>query len=136
MPFVEALRQAGLEEQDAERGVYVIDQPITVSEGEAMLAALPGDSDGLDILFDLDYSAHPSIGRQVLRFRLERDDYARPDRPRADLPAGAGGRGAAGPRLRHAPDAERDILVMDERRARWTTSCGSPTSTCGTRSAT
>jgi len=75
MPFVEALCQTGLEEQDAEQKVYVIDEPIAVSHGDAMLAALPGPSDCLDILFDLDYSQLPSIGRQVLAFRLGKDDF-------------------------------------------------------------
>jgi len=76
MPFVEALRRAGLEEQDAEQRVYVIDEPIAVPRGEATLAALPGPNDCLDILFDLDYSQLPSIGRQLLAFRLGKDDFA------------------------------------------------------------
>jgi UDP-3-O-[3-hydroxymyristoyl] N-acetylglucosamine deacetylase/3-hydroxyacyl-[acyl-carrier-protein] dehydratase len=41
-----------------------------------MLAALPGPTDCLDILYDLDYSGIKSIGRQVLAFRLGKDDYA------------------------------------------------------------
>ncbi len=73
--FAEALKQAGLVEQEAEKRVYIIDQPVSVSEGEALLAALPGPTDGLDILFDLDYPSVPGIGRQVLSFRLGRDDF-------------------------------------------------------------
>jgi UDP-3-O-[3-hydroxymyristoyl] N-acetylglucosamine deacetylase/3-hydroxyacyl-[acyl-carrier-protein] dehydratase len=73
--FAEALQRAGLVEQEVEKRVYVIDQPISVSEGEALLAALPGPTDCLDILFDLDYPAVPGIGRQVLSFRLGRDDF-------------------------------------------------------------
>lgn len=73
--FVEALLSAGIEEQEAEPNRHVIDKPITVSEGDAMLAALPGDSDTLDILYDLDYSSQPAIGRQVFAFRLGKDDY-------------------------------------------------------------
>ncbi len=76
LPFVEALQQAGIVEQKAERKVHVIDRPVAVSEGEAMLAALPGPSDHLDILYDLDYGSVPSIGRQVLGFRLGKDDFA------------------------------------------------------------
>jgi UDP-3-O-[3-hydroxymyristoyl] N-acetylglucosamine deacetylase/3-hydroxyacyl-[acyl-carrier-protein] dehydratase len=73
--FAQALQQAGLVEQEAEKRVYVIDQPVSVSEGEALLAALPGPTDCLDILFDLDYPSMPGIGRQVLSFRLGRDDF-------------------------------------------------------------
>jgi len=76
LPFVQALQRAGVQEQDADKRPYVIDQPVSVSEGEGMLAALPGPADYLDILFDLDYSSVPSIGRQVLGFRLGRDDFA------------------------------------------------------------
>ena len=75
MPFVEALQRAGIAEQQAEEAAYVIDQPVAVSEGDAMLAALPGPEDCLDILYDLDYGSTPSIGRQVLGFRLGKDDF-------------------------------------------------------------
>ena len=75
-PFAEALRQAGSIEQDAEKKVFTINTPIAVSEGDAMIAALPGEGDYLDILFDLDYSdTNKSIGRQVLGFRLYADDF-------------------------------------------------------------
>lgn len=77
MVFVEALQEAEIETQSAEQRVYVIDQPIAVAEGDAMLAALPGPSDCLDILYDLDYGNVPSIGRQVLGFRLGPDDYVK-----------------------------------------------------------
>ena len=62
-------------EQDHQRQMHVIDQAISVSEGETLLAALPGPTDFLDILFDLDYPSVPSIGRQVLSFRLGKDDF-------------------------------------------------------------
>ena len=75
MPFIEALQRAGVAEQQADKRAYVIDEPVAVSEGDAMLAALPGPEDCLDILYDLDYSSIPSIGRQVLGFRLGKDDF-------------------------------------------------------------
>jgi UDP-3-O-[3-hydroxymyristoyl] N-acetylglucosamine deacetylase/3-hydroxyacyl-[acyl-carrier-protein] dehydratase len=76
LAFVQALQEAGVEEQEGSKQVYVIDEPVSVSEGDAMLAALPGPADCLDILYDLDYGNVPSIGRQVLGFRLGRDDFA------------------------------------------------------------
>jgi len=77
LPFVEALGQAGIAEQQAEENVHIIEEPVSVSEGEAMLAALPGPQDCLDILYDLDYGDVPSIGRQVLGFRLGKDDFVK-----------------------------------------------------------
>ncbi len=76
LPFVKALQEAGIEPQEADQKVYVVREPVSVSEGDAMLAVLPGPTDCLDILYDLDYSDVPSIGRQVLGFRLEKDDFS------------------------------------------------------------
>ena len=75
-PFAEAIRQAGIKELDADQQVLVIDEPMTVSRDDATLAALPGPEDCLDIVYDLDYSHMPSIGRQVVAFRLDSDDFA------------------------------------------------------------
>ncbi|HDZ22840.1 hypothetical protein LCGC14_0203380 [marine sediment metagenome] len=74
--FVQALQQAGIQEQSAEQKVFMVTEPIAVSENDAMLAALPGPTDCLDILYDLDYGDVPSIGRQVLGFRLDKDNFA------------------------------------------------------------
>jgi len=75
LEFVQALAEAETLQQPAAKAPYVIDEPVSVSDGKAMLAALPGPTDSLDILYDLDYSSTPSIGRQVLAFRLGRDDF-------------------------------------------------------------
>ena len=74
-PFTQVLLRGGIVEQPAEKRRFVIDTPTTVSEGEAMLAALPGDAECLDILYDLDYGPAGGIGRQVLGFRLHQDDF-------------------------------------------------------------
>ncbi len=76
LPFVKALQEAETVEQDAEQAVHVITEPVAVSAGDAMLAAMPGPTECLDVLYDLDYSSVPSIGRQVLGFRLGTDDFA------------------------------------------------------------
>jgi len=41
--FVRLLREAGSEEQDAEREVFVLDQPISIQDGNRSLIALPYD---------------------------------------------------------------------------------------------
>ncbi len=75
-PYLDALLTGGVTAQDAETTPYVITEPVVAQDGDAMLSAMPGDSDNLDILYDMDYSGHPAIGRQVLAFRLGVDDYA------------------------------------------------------------
>lgn len=73
--FIAALQQAGIEEQDATRQIFKITEPVTVSEGNAMLAALPAETEGLTILYDLDYSKLGVIGRQVHAMTLTRDEF-------------------------------------------------------------
>jgi len=73
--FADAIAEAGLEEQDAETPVFTVSEPVVVTNGQSMLSALPGPSDRLEILYDLDYSENPGIGRQTLRFDLGVDDY-------------------------------------------------------------
>ncbi len=74
-PFVETLLKAGIRPQEVAAHIFTIREPVTVSEGEAMLAALPGSMDTLEVMYDLDYSGCPSVGRQVMGFRLGQDDY-------------------------------------------------------------
>jgi len=76
-PFADAMLEAGIVEQEIPQKVYVIEEPVTVTEGDAMLVAMPGPVDCLDILYDLDYAGVPCIGRQVFGFRLGKDDYMR-----------------------------------------------------------
>ena len=76
LPFVEALNEAGLVEQDAPRRTFAITEPVVVSGGGGSVAALPGDDDCLEILYELDYSDTPAVGRQYFSFALGRGDYA------------------------------------------------------------
>ena len=62
--FVEALASAGGVEQDRPRETLAIDRPVTVREGNASLAAHPGDPDRLVLTYNLDYGADTPIGSQ------------------------------------------------------------------------
>ncbi|MBL1217902.1 MAG: UDP-3-O-[3-hydroxymyristoyl] N-acetylglucosamine deacetylase [Planctomycetes bacterium] len=75
MPFVDAILAAGIVDQDAERRVHRITQPITVQDGDSMLAALPSDSPDLQILYDLDYGQPSPLARQLHSFRLTSESY-------------------------------------------------------------
>ncbi len=55
LPFVEGLVRAGTTEQGEPRIVLKIEEPIYVQDGEAMIAAFPSDTPGLQIVYDLDY---------------------------------------------------------------------------------
>ncbi len=75
LPFAQAMHEAGIIEQDSEREVFVIEQPIAVTDEDASLAALPGPHEHLDVLYDLEYPTESSIGRQMQCFALGKDDF-------------------------------------------------------------
>jgi len=77
LPFVESLSQASKVTQEAPKPVYQITDAITVREGDAMLAALPGEADELSILYDLDYSQHGIIDRQVYAINFTPETFTR-----------------------------------------------------------
>jgi UDP-3-O-[3-hydroxymyristoyl] N-acetylglucosamine deacetylase/3-hydroxyacyl-[acyl-carrier-protein] dehydratase len=72
-PFVEILSDAGLQELDAPCDPLIIRKPVQVSLGDATLAALPGPTDHLEIIYD--FEAGPPIGRQTISFHLGDDDF-------------------------------------------------------------
>jgi UDP-3-O-[3-hydroxymyristoyl] N-acetylglucosamine deacetylase / 3-hydroxyacyl-[acyl-carrier-protein] dehydratase len=73
--YITALKEAGVVEQKNPRKEFVIRKPINLSAADATIYALP-DSDGeLNITYDLDYSAHPGIGRQIFSYRLTTDSF-------------------------------------------------------------
>jgi len=72
-PFVEVIRDAGLVEQDQPVRPLVIRKPIQVAADGATLAALPGPTDKLEVIYD--FEAKPPIGRQVISFHLGDDDF-------------------------------------------------------------
>jgi UDP-3-O-[3-hydroxymyristoyl] N-acetylglucosamine deacetylase/3-hydroxyacyl-[acyl-carrier-protein] dehydratase len=72
-PFVNAIRESGVVCQDQDCDPLVIRKPLQVSLGEATLAALPGVSDGLEIIYE--FEGPPPLGRQVVCFHLGSDDF-------------------------------------------------------------
>lgn len=74
-PFVEAIAAAGMVDQEAPRRPIVVTEPITVRDGEAMIAAMPTSGEGMDLLYDLDYGAETPLGRQIHAYTLETETY-------------------------------------------------------------
>src|SRR5687768_3559602 len=72
-PFVQAIEEAGVVEQDAPLSPIIIRKPVQVGLGDATLAAMPGPDDRLEIIYD--FEAPPPIGRQVFGFHLGADDF-------------------------------------------------------------
>ncbi len=76
-PYVDALQAAGATELDEPRRVLEVTEPATVEEGDAMIAALPADRPGMQVIYDLDYGHEGPIPSQLHAFCLHSDDYAK-----------------------------------------------------------
>ncbi len=73
--FFKTLKRAGIVEQQAKRREFVITEPISITEGETSIYALPYADDCLNITYDLDYGGHTGIGRQIFSCRLTPDGF-------------------------------------------------------------
>lgn len=74
-PYYDLIQKAGLVEQEAEREVFVVKEPITLKHDSAMISILPSDEPGMEVVYDLRYSQCDAIGNQVSRFHLHQEDY-------------------------------------------------------------
>jgi UDP-3-O-[3-hydroxymyristoyl] N-acetylglucosamine deacetylase/3-hydroxyacyl-[acyl-carrier-protein] dehydratase len=75
-PFVQAILEAGMVEQDADRDPLVVREPITIRDGDAMIAAFPNAGGGMDVMYDLDYrEAGGRLGRQIHAYTLDPKSY-------------------------------------------------------------
>jgi UDP-3-O-[3-hydroxymyristoyl] N-acetylglucosamine deacetylase/3-hydroxyacyl-[acyl-carrier-protein] dehydratase len=68
-PFVDAIQKAGVIEQDAEATPLIIRKPIQVALEGATIAALPGPTDRLEVMYE--FEAPPPVGRQTVSFHLK-----------------------------------------------------------------
>jgi len=63
--YFKVLKKAGIVEQQAECKTIAISESVSIAEGDKSIYALPYDSDKLSITYDLDYTQHTGIGRQL-----------------------------------------------------------------------
>jgi UDP-3-O-[3-hydroxymyristoyl] N-acetylglucosamine deacetylase/3-hydroxyacyl-[acyl-carrier-protein] dehydratase len=73
--YVNVLKSAEVVEQQAAQKEFVIRKLVSVTAGDATIYALPYADGGLNITYDLDYSGHAGIGRQIYSYRLTPDSF-------------------------------------------------------------
>jgi len=73
--YFKVLKRVGVIEQQQPRREFVIRRPITISAGDASLYALPYSDTELNVTYDLDYTGHTGIGRQIFSYRLTPDSF-------------------------------------------------------------
>ncbi len=74
LPFVEAIRRAGIRSQTARRRYLTLLRPISVRSGDREILALPANR--LEATYAIDFP-HPAIGYQAATARVSGDAYAR-----------------------------------------------------------
>ena len=74
--YFKTLQKCGIEMQDAPRNPLVITEAICITEGDASIYALPASNDRLTMTYDLDYTQHTGIGRQIYSCDLSEAGYA------------------------------------------------------------
>jgi UDP-3-O-[3-hydroxymyristoyl] N-acetylglucosamine deacetylase/3-hydroxyacyl-[acyl-carrier-protein] dehydratase len=74
LPYVRLLREAGIEEQDAERFFLRVDQPLALQENGIELVVLPHD--GLRVSFTIQYD-NRLIGTQHVNFEIDEGSFGR-----------------------------------------------------------
>ncbi len=73
--YFKILKRTGLVEQPEKRKELVINEPVSITSGDSSIYALPYADDGLNITYDLDYSGHTGIGRQIFSCRVTPDGF-------------------------------------------------------------
>ncbi len=73
--FTEALTLAGSKELDRPRQALVLDKPVSVREGGAVLTAYPGDGTGCVLSYHLDYGPKTAIGAQSLFLEVTPESF-------------------------------------------------------------
>ena len=110
--YFKVLKRTGIAEQQANRREVVIREPLSIIAGDTSIYALPYADGGLNITYDLDYSGHTGIGRQIFSCRLTPENFEKHLAPARTFLLEAEGRQfqARGIGTHLGP---RDILVID-----------------------
>ena len=72
LPFWKALEEAGIEELDAPRRSYVVEEPIFYEDDDVEIVLLP--SDRLQVTFTIDFD-HPLVGHQFASFEITPETF-------------------------------------------------------------
>jgi UDP-3-O-[3-hydroxymyristoyl] N-acetylglucosamine deacetylase/3-hydroxyacyl-[acyl-carrier-protein] dehydratase len=73
--YVKILKKAQLVEQQGARKEFIIREPISITHHDASIYALPYPDDVLNITYDLDYTGHTGINRQVFTCRITPETF-------------------------------------------------------------
>ena len=75
--YFKTLQKCEIVDQNAEKKQISITESICITEGDKSIYALPYDSENLHVTYDMDYTQHTGIGRQVYTCELTAEHFAK-----------------------------------------------------------
>lgn len=75
--YFKTLQKCEIVDQNAERKQIVIGESVCITEGDKSIYALPYNSESLHVTYDMDYTQHTGIGRQVYTCELTAEHFAK-----------------------------------------------------------
>lgn len=75
--YFRILSKAGIVEQKEPRRDLVITEPVSITDGDKSIYALPYSDGGLNITYDLDYTQHTGVGRQLYSCQVSSGHFER-----------------------------------------------------------
>ena len=75
--YFKALQRCEIVDQNAEKKQLVVTESVCITEGEKSIYALPFGSENLHVTYDMDYTQHTGIGRQVYTCELTTEHFAK-----------------------------------------------------------
>lgn len=74
--YFRTLQKCGIQMQDAPQRPIRITESICITEGDKSIYALPHQGNGLSLTYDMDYTQHTGVGRQIYSCDLSETTYA------------------------------------------------------------
>jgi UDP-3-O-[3-hydroxymyristoyl] N-acetylglucosamine deacetylase/3-hydroxyacyl-[acyl-carrier-protein] dehydratase len=74
--FFNVLQKCGIRQQGAEQQPIIITESICITQEDKSIYALPANGDALHLTYDLDYTQHTGIGRQIYSCDLNQTHFA------------------------------------------------------------
>ena len=73
--YFRTLQRCGIELQQAAQQPIVISESVCITEGDKSIYALPYAGNGLSLTYDMDYTQHTGVGRQIYSCELNESTY-------------------------------------------------------------
>ncbi len=74
--YFRTLQKCGVEMQDAVQRPIIVTESVCITEGDKSIYALPYHGNGLSLTYDMDYTQHTGVGRQIYSCELSEASYA------------------------------------------------------------